>query len=71
LAGRVIPIISGISLGEVGDAEDKDGRKLDHHKAMTGDDLIDFVNVKLFPYLKKFKTDAEHADTISIRSGRS
>ncbi len=42
---------------------------LDHHKAMTGDDLIDFVNGKLFPYLKKFKTDAEHADTIEYKIG--
>ena len=48
--------------------KDKDG-KLDHHKAMTGDDLIDFVNGKLFPYLKKFKTDAEHADTIEYKIG--
>jgi len=37
--------------------KDKDG-KLDYHKAMTGDDLIDFVNVKLFPYLKKFEDQA-------------
>src|SRR5512133_419410 len=29
--------------------------KLDHHKALTGDDLSDFVNIELFPYLKKFK----------------
>jgi type I restriction enzyme M protein len=28
---------------------------LDHHAALTGDDLADFVNEKLFPYLKKFK----------------
>src|ERR1017187_10807737 len=27
----------------------KDG-KLDHHKALTGDDLKDFVDLKLFPY---------------------
>lgn len=46
----------------------KDG-KLDHHKAMTGDDLADFVNIKLFPYLKKFKTDAESADTIEYKIG--
>ena len=26
--------------------------KIDHHKALTGDDLTDFVNIKLFPYLK-------------------
>jgi len=43
--------------------------KIDYHKAMTGDDLSDFVNVKLFPYLKKFKTDAESADTIEYKIG--
>lgn len=46
----------------------KDG-KLDHHKALTGDDLKDFVDHKLFPYLKKFKVDAEHADTIEYKIG--
>ena len=50
-------------MGEVGDANGK----LDHHKAMTGDDLIDFVNVKLFPYLKQFKTNADHADNIEYK----
>lgn len=48
--------------------KDKEG-KLDHHKALTGDDLADFVNIKLFPYLKKFKTDAENADTIEYKIG--
>ena len=43
--------------------------KLDHHKAMTGDDLADFVNIQLFPYLKKFKVDAESADTIEYKIG--
>lgn len=43
--------------------------KLDHHKALTGDDLTDFVNINLFPYLKKFKTDAESADTIEYKVG--
>jgi type I restriction enzyme M protein len=47
----------------------KDG-KIDHHKALTGDDLADFVNIKLFPYLKKFKVDnAENADTIEYKIG--
>jgi type I restriction enzyme M protein len=46
----------------------KDG-KLDHHKALTGDDLTDFVNNKLFPYLKKFKLSAESADTIEYKIG--
>jgi len=46
----------------------KDG-KLDHHKAKTGDDLTDFVNNKLFPYFKKFKTSAESAATIEYKIG--
>lgn len=29
--------------------------KLDHHKAMTGTDLVQFVDKKLFPYLGEFK----------------
>ncbi len=43
--------------------------KLDHHKALSGDDLRDFVDHKLFPYLKKFKTSAESADTIQYKIG--
>src|SRR5687767_15648714 len=31
--------------------KDKTG-KLDHNKALTGDDLRDFVDKKLFPYLQ-------------------
>jgi type I restriction enzyme M protein len=46
----------------------KDG-KLDHHKAMSGDDLTDFVNNKLFPYLKKFKGSAASPDTIEYKIG--
>lgn len=29
--------------------------ELDHHKAMTGPDLVQFVDLKLFPYLASFK----------------
>jgi len=43
--------------------------KPDHHKALTGDDLTEFVNGKLFPYLKKFKSSAESADTIEYKIG--
>jgi len=43
--------------------------KLDHHKTLTGDDLSDFVNIHLFPYLKKFKADAESANTIEYKIG--
>lgn len=46
----------------------KDG-KLDHHSALTGDDLADFVNIKLFPYFKQFKKDAESANTIEYKIG--
>lgn len=48
--------------------KNKDG-KLDHHKALTGDDLKDFVDHTLFPYLKKFKANAESADTIEYKIG--
>ncbi|MBC7391626.1 MAG: N-6 DNA methylase [Opitutaceae bacterium] len=42
--------------------------KIDHN-AETGDDLLETVNNKLFPYLKKFKTSAESADTIEYKIG--
>lgn len=41
--------------------------KLDHNKALDGDDLNDFVNLKLFPYLKKFRS--EESDTIEYKIG--
>ena len=46
--------------------KDSDG-KLDHSKALDGDDLKDFVDHKLFPYLKKFKS--EEPDTIEYKIG--
>ena len=42
--------------------------KLDHN-ALSGDDLADFVNIQLFPYLKKFKTEATSADTLEYKIG--
>ncbi|OFX84026.1 MAG: type I restriction endonuclease subunit M [Bacteroidetes bacterium GWF2_33_16] len=39
------------------------------HNALTGDDLADFVNIKLFPYLKKFKASAQSANTIEYKIG--
>jgi len=41
--------------------------KLDHNKALDGDDLKDFVNHQLFPYLKRFK--AEEPNTIEYKIG--
>lgn len=48
--------------------KDNEG-KIDHHKALTGDDLEDFVNIQLFPYFKKYKQSAESADTIEYKIG--
>ncbi len=46
----------------------KDG-KIDHHKVDTGDDLRDFVNSKLFPYLHRFKQKADGPNTIEYKIG--
>jgi type I restriction enzyme M protein len=46
----------------------KDGR-LDHNNALTGDDLREFVDGKLFPYLKKFKQKATGPNTIEYKIG--
>ncbi len=46
----------------------KDG-KLDHNTALTGDDLRDFVNQKLFPYLHGFKQRASSSNTIEYKIG--
>jgi len=42
--------------------------KIDHN-ALTGDDLKDFVDLKLFSYFKKFKISAESPDTIEYKIG--
>jgi type I restriction enzyme M protein len=46
----------------------RDG-SFDHNKALTGDDLIKYVDSKLFPYLKGFRTRAESANTIEYKIG--
>ncbi len=46
----------------------KDG-KLDHNTALTGDDLRDFVTLKLFPYLHGFKEKASGPNTIEYKIG--
>src|SRR6476661_4305481 len=43
--------------------------KLDHNKALTGDDLCDFVNQRLFPYLQGFKRKATGPNTIEYKIG--
>ena len=46
----------------------KDGT-LDHNKALTGSDLSEFVNLKLFPYLHGFKQRATGPNTIEYKIG--
>jgi type I restriction enzyme M protein len=46
----------------------KDG-KIDHNAALTGDDLLAFVNQKLFPYLHGFKSRATGPNTIEYKIG--
>ncbi len=42
---------------------------VDHNRAKTGDDLRDFVNGKLFPYLHGFKQKASGPNTIEYKIG--
>src|SRR5882762_5330736 len=44
--------------------------EIDHNKAKTGDDLRDFVNAKLFPYLHGFKQKASGPNTIEYKIGQ-
>ena len=43
--------------------------KLDHHVALTGRDLVEFVDTKLFPYMASFKERTDDAQTIEYKIG--
>ncbi|NEX17470.1 MAG: type I restriction endonuclease subunit M [Halochromatium sp.] len=49
-------------------APKKDGA-FDHNAALIGDDLIDFIDDKLFPYLGSFRRSALSARTIEYKIG--
>jgi type I restriction enzyme M protein len=49
-------------------APKKDG-EFDHNNAMTGDDLIKYVNSDLFPYLADFRDRATGPDTVEYKIG--
>ncbi len=46
----------------------KDG-KIDFNKILTGTDLKEFVDDKLFPYLSSFRNKAENFDTLEYKIG--
>jgi len=50
-------------------APKNDNGKVDHNAAKTGDDLREFVNTKLFPYLAGFKQRASGPNTIEYKIG--
>lgn len=47
----------------------KDGQ-IDHNRALTGDDLRDFVDRQLFPYLRGFTQQANGPNTIEYKIGQ-
>ena len=44
--------------------------QIDHNRAQTGPDLVDFVNARLFPFLQDFRTKASGPDTIEYKIGQ-
>ncbi|MEQ1902294.1 MAG: N-6 DNA methylase [Devosia sp.] len=62
------PIISGEFTWDKWAAPKKDGA-FDHNAAMIGDDLIAFVDQKLFPYLGGFRQSATGPKTINYKIG--
>jgi type I restriction enzyme M protein len=50
-------------------APKKPDGSFDHDIVMTGDDLIEYVDEKLFPYLKGFKQRASSPDTVEYKIG--
>ena len=43
--------------------------ELDHHTALTGKDIVEFVDTKLFPYLSEFKQKADNPQTTEYKIG--
>jgi len=69
LEGRdYTPIIEADYQWRIWAAPKKNG-ELDHNAALTGDDLVKFVNDKLFPYLSGFRETATGPDTIEYKIG--
>jgi type I restriction enzyme M protein len=70
LSGKTYtPIISGDYCWANWAAPKKADGSIDFNSTHSGDDLKDFVNNQLFPYLTKFKTDAESTNTFEYKIG--
>lgn len=70
LEGRAYaPIIDAVHRWGVWAAPKKADGSIDHMRTKAGPDLIDYVNEKLFPYLKAFKERATGSDTIEYKIG--
>lgn len=62
-------IITGFNRWSAWAAPKNSKGELDVINAMTGDDLVEFVNQKLFPSLKHFKDTAPSPDTLEYKIG--
>jgi len=63
------PIIDAAHRWQVWAAPKDAAGRFDHNRALTGPDLIDYVNRQLFPYLQGFKARAASSDTIEYKIG--
>ncbi|MGH6952445.1 MAG: N-6 DNA methylase, partial [Vitreimonas sp.] len=63
------PIIDAKHRWSAWAAPRKPDGSFDHDTALTGDDLVAYVNDELFPYLRGFKQRAPSADTIEYKIG--
>lgn len=63
------PIIAPDFRWEAWAAPKNGNGKIDHNRVLTGDDLTEFVNSKLFPYLQGFKNKATGSNTIEYWIG--
>ena len=69
VASEYKPIIEGEFRWEKWAVPKTADGKIDHHTARTGNDLTEFVDAKLFPYLRSFKQRATGPDTIEYKVG--
>jgi type I restriction enzyme M protein len=69
LSGKTYEFILDAPIaGRVAAPKGPDG-KLDHNTALGGPDLTEFVDHKLFPYLRGFKQRASSPNTIEYKVG--